>query len=191
MKKSILTAAVVLVAGLMGAKAQSAATTSGDVTVNINLHKFQSLTINQNDVNINFQDENDYLNGASSDVIANHLQVSSTGGFLVKVENLTVGTQTANGETKTLGNSDSPIHVITSEGTNKLTDATYANNVKLEKDAVVVSSSKGQFNKDVNVQYVANTDVFTNFALATQGYVDTNSPVTTYKVQVTYTIAVN
>lgn len=187
MKKSILTAAVVLVAGLMGANAQ----TSGDVTVNINLHKFQSLTINQNDVNINFQDENDYLNGASSDVIANHLQVSSTGGFVVKVENLTVGTQTANGETKTLGNSDSPIHVITSEGTNKLTDATYANNVKLEKDAVVVSSSKGQFNKDVNVQYVANTDVFTNFALATQGYVDSNNPVTTYKVQVTYTIAVN
>lgn len=191
MKKSILTAAVVLVAGLMGANAQSGATTSGDVTVNINLHKFQSLTINQNDVNINFQDENDYLNGASSDVIANHLQVSSTGGFVVKVENLTVGTQTPNGETKTLGNSDSPIHVITSEGTNKLTDATYANNVKLEKNAVVVSSSKGQFKKDVNVQYVANTDVFTNFRLATQGYVDSNSSETTYKVQVTYTIAVN
>jgi hypothetical protein len=190
MKKSILTVAAVFIASIFVANAQTA-TASGDVTVNINLHKFQSLTINQSEVNIDFVNQNDYENGSSSDVIEGHLTVSSTGGFAVKVQNVTVGTKLVNGETKTLGNANSPIQIVSTEATKALTDAQYANNVTLEQNATVVSSTKGQFNKDVNVQYFANTDVFTNFQLAEGGYVDNSTATTQYKVQVTYTITVN
>ncbi len=186
MKKSILTAVVVFAAGVFAAQAQ----TSGDVTVNINLHKFQTLTVNHASVNIDFETQNDYTNGATSGIQDNHLTVSSTGAFVVKAT--AVAAELNNVTNKTLGETANPLHVTAQAGsTNALTNATYANNTALITDNQIVSSTKGQFNKNVSVEYKANQGLFQNLGLINGDFVSNDQAITTYKVQVTYTISVN
>ena len=186
MKKSILTAVVILAAGVFAAQAQ----TSGDVTVNINLHKFQTLTVNHANANINFETQDDYTNGATSGMLDNHLTVSSTGAFVVKATAVAPELNTATN--KELGLAADPLRVSAQAGTtNALTAATYASNTALITDNSIVSSTKGQFNKNVSVEYKADQGVFQNLGLINGDYVSNDHAVTTYKVQVTYTISVN
>jgi len=186
MKKTILAVVVVLVAGVFTANAQ----TSGNVTVNINLKKFQTLTVHQPTVNIDFENEDHYNSGANSGMLDNHLTVSSTGAFVVKA---TAVTPEANATTsKSLGVAGtSPLSIISQAGTNALESATYENDVDLNNNTQIASSTKGQFKKDISVQYNANKGLFTNRGLIENGYVTNDMNINTYKVQVTYTISVN
>lgn len=186
MKKSILAVVVVLVAGVFTANAQ----TSGNVTVNINLKKFQTLTVNQANVNIDFQTEDHYNSGANSGMLDNHLTVSSTGAFVVKA---TAVTPEANATTsKSLGvATDSPLNIVSQAGTNALENASYVTGVDLLNNTQIASSTKGQFKKDISVQYNANKGHFIDRGLIENGYVTNDMTTNTYKVQVTYTISVN
>ena len=187
MKKSILVAVAVMVAGIFTVNAQSK---TGEVTVNINLKKFQTLTINENVVDIDFDTEDHYTNGASSKVVNDHLTVSSTGAFQVIA---TAVVPQSNGTTgKMLGvATHSPLSIVASEGTNALENATYATGDDLLNNTSVVSSTKGQFQKNINVQYFANKADFINLGLINNGYVSNDENTNQYKVQVTYTISVN
>lgn len=185
MKNSILIA-VVFVAGMFTANAQT--TNNGQVNVNINLHKFQTLTINQSDVNIDFITEDHYTNGATSGVIQDQITVSSTGAFAVKATSVTA-MQNANG--KQLGTGTSALRVSASAGTNPLEHSPgYANNTELKEDAVLFSADKGQFGKNVSVEYQADQNLFTNLGLINNEFVNQNDNKTTYQVQVVYTIDV-
>lgn len=187
MKKSILVAVAVMVAGIFTVNAQSK---TGEVTVNINLKKFQTLTVNQSDVDINFDTEEHYQSGASSDVVNNHLTVSSTGAFYVRATAVVPQTNGTTG--KMLGvATNSPLSIVATPGTNGLVDATYATGDELLDNTSVVSSTKGQFQKNINVQYFANKADFVNLGLINNGYVSNDENTNTYKVQVTYTISVN
>lgn len=186
MKKSILVAVAVMVAGIFTVNAQ----TTGNVTVNINLKKFQTLTVNQAEVNINFEDEADYTNGASSAVMNDHLTVSSTGAFQVKATAVVPEQNTTTN--KALGAAtSSPLSIVTSAGTEALESASYANDIELLNNTSVVSSTKGQFQKDINVQYKANRADFIGLGLINNGYLTNDMNANQYKVQVTYTISVN
>jgi len=186
MKKSILAVVVVLVAGVFTANAQ----TSGNVTVNINLKKFQTLTVYHSNVNIDFETEDHYNSGANSGVLDNHLTVSSTGAFVVKAT--AVAPELNATTSKELGvAATSPLSIISQAGTNALENATYVNDVDLINDTQIASSTKGQFKKDISVQYNANKGHFINRGLIENGYVTNDMNVNTYKVQVTYTISVN
>lgn len=188
MKKSILTAVVVFAAGVFAVQAQSSPT--GEVTVNINLHKFQTLTVNQTTVDIDFVTQDDYTDGATSGMQEDHLTVSSTGAFVVKAT--AVSPEVNNLTNKTLGGTANPLHVTAQAGsTNALTDVTYQTDAALTTGNTIVSSSKGQFNKNVNVEYKANQGVFQSLGLINGDFVSNDEAITTYKVQVTYTISVN
>lgn len=180
MKKSIL-AAVILAAGVFSTQAQTG-DKSGQVTVNINLHKFQTLTIKDQTVDINFKTEDHYENGASSEVLNDHMTISSTGAFVVKATAVTG---------KELGVATSPLSITTTKGSsNALDKAQYVNNQALVKGATIVSSSAGQFGKTVDVQYSANTDAYIDMNLINKKLVTDSENTDVYKVQVTYTIAV-
>lgn len=186
MKKSILVAVAVMVAGIFTVNAQ----TSSNVTVNINLKKFQTLTVNQSQVDINFDSEDHYQNGASSEVMTDHLTVSSTGAFQVKATAVVPEANTTTGKEMGVATS-SPLSIVTSAGTKALESASYVNDIELLNNTSVVSSTKGQFQKDINVQYKANRADFVNLGLINNGYVSNDENTNQYKVQVTYTISVN
>lgn len=185
MKNSILVA-VVLVAGMFTANAQT--TNNGQVNVNINLHKFQTLTINQSDVNIDFITEDHYTSGATSGVIQDQITVSSTGAFAVKATTVSA-IQNANG--KQLGTGTSALRVSATAGTNPLEhNPNYATNTELKEEAVLFGADKGQFGKNVSVEYQADQNLFTDLGLIKNEFVNMNENKTTYQVEVIYTIDV-
>lgn len=184
MKKSILAVMAVLVASIINVQAQTSK--SGEVTVNINLHKFQNLTVNHDVVNIDFMTEEHYQSGASSQEMNDHITVSSTGAFTVKANSVT--NELVNG--KSLGVATSPLTVTMTDGSNKIDDANYVQNAQLVNGETIVSSDKGQFGKNFNVQYHAKSDDFVNMNLIDQKFVTDDENTITYKVNVTYTIAV-
>ena len=186
MKKSIL-AVVVLATGVFSAHAQTG-NKSGEVTANINLHKLQTLTINDQSVDIDFMTEDHYRTGASSEVLNDHMTISSTGAFVVNAT--AVHAVPNNG--KSLGVATSPLSITTSQGSANALDAQaqYVSNKALVRGTTVVSSAVGQFGKTVDVQYSANTDAYINMNLIDRKFVTDDESTNVYQVQVTYTIAV-
>ncbi len=106
MKKTILLA--FLGAGLFTANAQTTNTTSGpvsdNVTLNVNLYPLQSIVVNPSskEVNLDYKTPADYLGGVNK-TEDNHLEVFSTGAFVVNVKS-TVSSLTGEGEAIPLNN---------------------------------------------------------------------------------------
>lgn len=183
--KKVISAAAVLVAGIFTVNAQS---NNGQVNVNINLHKFQTLTVNQADVNIDFTTEDHYQHGSSSGSINDHLTVSSTGAFTVKA---TTVSAIQNANNKQMGDGTSPLSITATAGSNPLEhNPIYANNTELKNNAVLLSADKGQFGKNVNVEYKADQGLYTQLGLINGEFVDNDKAITTYQVQVVYSIDV-
>lgn len=172
MKKIIL--ASIMIIGFAKANAQ-------DVTLNVRLKPIQTIVINksQKDVNLDYSTKDDYKNGVSS-TNANHLSIYSTGGFQVKVKSATSAlNNTASGKNIDVNT----IGIVASAGSEAISGAQYAQNIKLSAtETTLVSSSNGAVDKNINIEYKgAGADSYID------KYVASQNP-TVYTTQLTYTI---
>lgn len=180
MKKTLLTAAVLLVSGVL-AFAQDGKQ-SADVQLSVILNPIQTIEVGaatQRTVDLVYDSKEDYANGVEVS-LDDHLTVYSTGGFEVKAQSATDNIQRANGS-ETI--SASTINVLASPGaTNALTGANY-NNVSLSTTPTnLISSSVGGVNKNFNVKYSGiGADGYLN------SYYNDENP-TVYTTTVTYSI---
>ncbi len=189
MKKSFFAVVSFAVLSISSSFAQTA---TDQVTVNVNLHKFQTIVVNNSkSVDIDFTTKQDYLNGARSAKQENHLTVSSTGAFVVRVGTATgASNNTTNSTGKQLGADQLKVQASAS-ASSPIADAQYSNAVNISNTAEILRSSKGQFDKNVDVVYIAEQDFFKNSNLINNGFIDNNQAVTTYQVNLTYTITTN
>lgn len=166
--------------------------TTDQVSVNVNLHKFQSIVVNGNKaVDIDFVSKGDYTDGKRSATQQNHLTVSSTGAFVVRVGTAVgASNNTTNSTGKQMGADQLKVQASAS-ATNPVLDAQYQNAVNIANTAELLRSSRGQFDRNVDVVYIAEQDFFKNSNLINNGFLDNNLAVTTYKIDLTYTITTN
>lgn len=178
--------AVMLLLGAQNVMADGVVTdkTSDNVTLNIKLHKIQSLVVNtgQKTVNLEYKEIGDYAGGVTSDQ-KDHLEVFSTGGFKISAKTSEATLNGTNGNDKTIdvGN----VQLLASLGTsNSLNDASMPVKDLSNTDQDIVSSSKGGRDLKFNVQYKTNhdADAYINH------YRNSENP-TVYTTTVTYTIA--
>ncbi|MHA6727005.1 hypothetical protein ACX3PU_02955 [Chryseobacterium sp. A301] len=184
MKKSAILFGALLGLVSITANAQTTAT----ATVNVRLHPIQTIIVNPSNQNVNldYNTEADYLNGVDA-TQADHLTVYSTGAFAVTVKSDTDKLKsTATGVTEDIEASD--IFVTASAGTTNALEATgvtYEPAVSLKTTPTALfSSTIGGVNKNVNVNYAAkgDLDAYVN------KYFNVENP-TVYTTTVTYTIA--
>ena len=174
--------AVMLFLGAQNIVAQ----TSDDVTLNIKLHKIQSLVVNtgQKTVNLEYKEIGDYAGGVTSDQ-EDHLEVFSTGGFKISAKTSGTTLNGTNGNDKTIDVGD--VQLLASLASSKsLNDASMSATNLSASDKDIVSSSKGGRDLKFNVQYKTNhdADAYINH------YRNSENP-TVYTTTVTYTIAPN
>lgn len=158
--------------------------TSDNVTLNIKLHKIQSLVVNtgQKTVNLEYKEINDYAGGVTSKQ-DDHLEVFSTGGFKISAKTSGATLNGTNGNDKTIDVGD--VQLLASLGSsNSLNDASMSETSLSTADQDIVSSSKGGRDLKFNVQYKTNhaADAYINH------YRNSENP-TVYTTTVTYTIA--
>lgn len=180
--------AVMLLLGAQNVMADGVVTdkTSDNVTLNIKLHKIQSLVVNtgQKTVNLEYKEIGDYAGGVTSDQ-KDHLEVFSTGGFKISAKTSGATLNGTNGNDKTIDVGD--VQLLASLGSsNSLNDASMSVKDLSNTDQDIVSSSKGGRDLKFNVQYKTNhdADAYINH------YRNSENP-TVYSTQVTYTIAPN
>lgn len=180
--------AVMLFLGAQNVMADGVVTdkTSDDVTLNIKLHKIQSLVVNtgQKTVNLEYKEIGDYAGGVTSDQ-EDHLEVFSTGGFKISAKTSGTTLNGTNGNDKTIDVGD--VQLLASLGSsNSLNDASMSATNLSASDKDIVSSSKGGRDLKFNVQYKTNhdADAYINH------YRNSENP-TVYTTTVTYTIAPN
>ena len=85
--KNVLIVATIIISGILNvndALAQTP-TDADNVTLNIKLNPIQTITVNSDEVNINYTSKAHYQSGSTSNVIGSHLSVFSTGAFNVSV----------------------------------------------------------------------------------------------------------
>lgn len=179
MKRVILAAVTLISVAFVGtANAQ----TSANVTVNINLHKVQSISVSAASVNLDYQSENDYLNGVTTEM-ADHLIVFSTGGFVVKVKS---GDDFKKGSESILANT---VQVLASNGTKTPTGTvTYAPNLMLSTTATpLITTTKGGSGLKFNVDYIGGK----GDAYIVDRFKDSDGNPNVYSATVTYEIVAN
>lgn len=179
---------VMLLLGAQNVMADGVVTdkTSDNVTLNIKLHKIQSLVVNtgQKTVNLEYKEIGDYAGGVTSDQ-KDHLEVFSTGGF--KISAKTSGSKLIGTEGNNEAIDVEDVQLQASFGSeNSLSDVTMLPTSLSATDQDIVSSSKGGRDLKFNVQYKTNhdADAYINH------YRNSENP-TVYSTQVTYTIAPN
>ena len=150
MKKIILFAAI-LFSGISVAQAQVPATTA-QATLNVNLTNIQSIEVSNNaTINLNYTKLADYTSGINSGVLADHLTVSSSGGFIVNVKAADL-TTTAVGTQKKIIEANT-IQIEAVKGTLGL-EAGYKGKFALANaDQALLTSIKGGIAKKINVTY--------------------------------------
>lgn len=158
---------------------------SGDVTLNIKLHKIQSLVVNtgQTTVNLEYKEIDDYAEGVQSKK-DNHLIIYSTGGFEIKAASQAA---VLTGPDNNLNIDIADILLTASKGNNNdLNTYTFPTDAALTQSGTsLIKSSKGGNNVNFNVNYkAAGNDKYLNH------YVKGEDP-TVYTTTVTYTIAPN
>ena len=188
MKTSLLLVAVMVVLGAQNVMAQSGNQnkTTDDVTLNIKLHKIQSLVVNagQKTVNLEYKEIADYAGGVESDQ-KDHLEVFSTGAFTISAKTSNATLNGITGNDKTIDAKD--VLLLASLGSNNtLTGATMTSTSLSNTDKAVIASSKGGRDLKFNIQYKTNhaTDAYINH------FRNSENP-TVYTTQVTYTIIPN
>lgn len=179
---------VMLLLGAQNVMADGVVTdkTSDNVTLNIKLHKIQSLVVNtgQKTVNLEYKEIGDYAGGVTSDQ-KDHLEVFSTGGF--KISAKTSGSKLIGTEGNNEAIDVEDVQLQASFGSeNSLSDVTMLPTSLSATDQDIVSSSKGGRDLKFNVQYKTkhDADAYINH------YRNSENP-TVYSTQVTYTIAPN
>lgn len=170
MKTTILTLALLATALVSGQ-------TSGNVTLNVNLHSIQSLTINpsQEIVDLDYHTKADYLNGVSN-LQQDHLEVYSTGGFKIQIQSsdLVNPSETLSMATITL---------TASNGSNAPLGVDYFSTVLTSLPTTIVSSNLGGADKTFNIEYQGGgSNQYLN------KYHSGEEP-TTYTTIITYTIS--
>lgn len=179
MKKFILFAAI-LFAGVSVVKAQTAIT--DQATLNVKLNPLLSITVNNasKTVNLEYATDANYKDGVGADQVnQDHLSVTSTGGFLIKVE---AADLTATSGTKSMPASS--ILIKAEAGTaNPLTGAVPVSERSLSNSAVnLIESNFGGTNKTFNVTFTGAKD-----DLYADNYI-VGGVATTYTTTVLYTI---
>ena len=178
---------VMLLLGAQNVMADGVVTdkTSDNVTLNIKLHKIQSLVVNtgQKTVNLEYKEIGDYAGGVTSDQ-KDHLEVFSTGGFKISAKTSGATLNGTNGNDKTIDVKD--VQLQASLGSEKsLSGATMSATSLSATDKDIVSSDAGGRGLKFNIKYkAAGADAYINH------YVKGEGP-TVYTTQVTYTIAPN
>lgn len=186
MKRIILTSAIIF-AVIAGAFAQTPTTTSSDVTLNVILHKIQSIQVIGTTVDMNYESISDYEGGVTVNKTG-HLSVFSVGGFSVKV-NSALANLTSSATEKIEASS---ITVQASAGASTLGAAvTYETAAALTPTpGLLFSSTKGGIAEKFDVAYKGKGNLI--YANAAK-FVDAvgASATTTHSTTVTYSIEPN
>ncbi|MBQ0152735.1 MAG: hypothetical protein KBS61_07580 [Chryseobacterium sp.] len=178
MKKLILSATVI--AGFATAKAQT--NNSQQVTLNITLNQVQTIAVNNTPiVNLEYVNESDYANGVTSKV-DNHLRITSTGGFEVKVKSSNLQNSD---KSKTI--EASSVLLTARKSTNTANEiggtVTYMQSTGLSnQDQILVKSDLGGIGKEISVDYTGGKEYINKHSNST------TPSKTVYSTQVTYTI---
>lgn len=175
---------VMLLLGAQNVMADGVVTdkTSDNVTLNIKLHKIQSLVVNtgQKTVNLEYSTIENYDKGVEVEK-EDHLEVFSTGGFKISAKTSGETLNGIDGNEKTIDAKD--VQLLASLGTsNSLDDASMSETNLSASDKDIVSSDAGGRGLKFNIKYkAAGGDAYINH------YVKGEGP-TVYTTQVTYTI---
>ncbi|MHB9054560.1 MAG: hypothetical protein ACYC2P_00190 [Paludibacteraceae bacterium] len=181
-KKSFLPAALII-SGLMCVNAIKAGV-SDNVTLNLKFHPVQSITVNpsQKIVDIEYVNADDYANGKSSGVLADHLTVFSTGGFVVSVK--TDGDfQRASGGSITAADVTVKAENGTGTAIGTFTDVALSTTAN-----TLITADDGGKSLMYNITYDNVSGGSNNYI---NKYVHPDDPVSVYTAQVTYTIVTN
>lgn len=186
--KKFLSVAAFIVCGLVcvnSVNAQTLATATDPVTVNIKLNPIQAIEVNaiQKTVDLVYNSIQNYEQGVTSGVLADHLTVYSAGKFVVSVKtdgNFINGGSSINAVDVTVKATRSAAHSV-----GELTDV----NLSASDQPLITSASKGGNGLKYNIEY--DNLAGKNFKYAGDEYYTEASGVLTYTAQVTYTIAPN
>lgn len=190
MKKLILFAAI-LFAGVSVVKADGTKTlsnTTGDATLQVHLTPLHILEVSQDVVVIEYKSLEDYSGGASSDEQADHLKVTSTGGFSItaKAEDLV----NTGDDTKLIG--ASKISINAKKGTNNGFVATgEIASLSNEVQTLINSTTSGALSKTFNVTYHGKS--LTDYLNSENSYgISTDGAASKiFQTKVTYTLVPN
>ncbi|NKI28221.1 hypothetical protein HCG49_16835 [Arenibacter sp. 6A1] len=181
-KKTPILAIVALLIGFAVTAQTETETASDNVTLNVNLHAIQSITVNasQKTVDLDYKTTTDYATGVTL-AQADHLSVYSTGGFQVYVK--AAGTELTNASQINGDIAASDIKITATNGSAPIADVDNKATVSLtDSDQSILSTTKGAVNKNVNITYeAAGGDTYVDKYIAGQ-------KPTTYTTQLTYTI---
>lgn len=153
---------------------------SDNVTLNIRLFPIQIIEVNpsQEILYLDYETTADYANGVQLEQ-PDHLNMFSTGGFVVKVSSTEVNMTGENGETIPV----SDIIITPKQGIlNPLVGAAYSPATLSSEATTIISNNTGGMNKTFGIQYQAkgNNEYVDK-------YVDTGSP-TVFSTNIVYSI---
>lgn len=181
--KNILSIAALIICGLVCVNSVKAQT-SDDVTVNIKFKPIQSIVVNsaQKTVDLVYATKDNYANGVSAEML-DHLEVFSTGGFIV--------TANTDGDfTRTAGGSISAADVILKATQGTDTSIGSFTNVPLSTTpTTLITATEGGTTLKYNVTYDNTAAGAGNNYI--NNYIHPDSPESVYTAKVTYTIATN
>ena len=180
--KNILSIAALIICGLVCVNSVKAQTS--DVTVNIKFKPIQSIVVNtaQETVDLLYSSTTDYANGVSAEML-DHLEVFSTGGFIV--------TANTDGDfTRTAGGSIDADDVTVKADFGTDTSIGSFTNVPLSTTpTTLISATEGGTTLKYNVTYDnTGAGAGNNYI---NNYIHPDSPESVYTATVTYTIATN
>jgi len=157
---------------------------SAQSQVNIIISQAQSIEVLQPSVNISMTQASHYLNGSSSGVQSNHVQVTSTTGYQLNVRSLTQFFS-LNGSTTTLPVNSIAVQTtvgsdLTNTGTAAPAGLQVVSQVPLSATAATIATSPiGEGGRGFNVNYTIPAN-------QTQNYL--NKAAGTYSTTVVYTL---
>lgn len=155
-----------------------------NVNLNIILRPIQTITINptQKNVNLIYDTKDRYSEGVSREY-TDHIEVFSTGGFIIKINGNGNLININNNNNKSIPLSD--VSITASNGTNVLTTPTY-NTVKLSiTEQTLISSGSGGRNLKYNVTYNNSLGAGDNYI---NKYFKLDGNESVYTTTLTYTI---
>jgi len=171
---------------ILGYSNFSSAQTTGNTTLNVVLNDVRSIKVNpaQTNVSLIFNNASDYTNGVSSNQ-ASHLEITSTGGFVVKVKSS--GPSLINGSNSIPVNTISLTPTVTASQNSNLVGATASTGgvVIRTVSTTTLSATDAQF---INSP-TGGTKIFYDVKYTSSGgpnYI--NKPAGTYTTTITYSI---
>ena len=149
MKKVFLAAVTLISVAFVGNANAQTQNTTADVNVNIKLYKVQSISVSTASVDLEYKTESDYTGGVTKEV-GDHLNVFSTGGFVVQVKS---DGDFMKGSSESIAANS--VQVIASDGSKKPTGTlVYAPNLMLSTTkTALITSQKGGSDLKFKISY--------------------------------------